>query len=380
MARRAERRPRPSGAVGRLEVLAGRPLRVADVALFYGERSGGIRTYLREKAAFAERTNALDHHVVVPGRTERHDGGWHELRALRVAASNGYRLPLGVGALKATLRTIEPDVVLLHDPFWAPLGVAETAHELGARVIAVHHGSGELNAAGVPGPQRVYLPAFRAWIRHAYARADGVMSVVDPRRDSGRRASLPLRFGVDPAFRPRPALPRRPHVLYAGRLGREKGVFELLEAAARAREPWRLHLVGTGPAERALAARARRLAIAGRVLFLPWVPDRPRLSRLYAEASCVAMPGAHETFGLVALEAAASGANVVACETAPSAALVGGLAETFAPGEPSGLLAAIERARRRHPNLRAAAELASTHSWERAFEDELRDLGRLCHR
>jgi glycosyltransferase involved in cell wall biosynthesis len=204
--------------------------------------------------------------------------------------------------------------------------------------------------------------------------------VVDPRRDSGRRAALPLRFGVDPAFRPRPALPRRPHVLYAGRLGREKGVFELLEAAARARGPWRLHLVGTGPAERALAARARRLAIAGRVLFLPWVPDRPRLSRLYAEASCVAMPGAHETFGLVALEAAASGANVVACENAPSAALVGDLAETFAPGDATGLLAAIERARRREPDLRAAAELASAHSWERAFEGELRDLGRLCNR
>jgi glycosyltransferase involved in cell wall biosynthesis len=351
---------------------------VADVALFYGERSGGIRTYLHEKAAYAEVNEAFEHHVVVPGRVERHEGGWHELRALRVAASNGYRIPLGVCALKTTLRSIEPDVVLLHDPFWAPLGVAETAHELGARVVAVHHGSGELNAAGVPGPRRLYLPAFRAWIRHAYARADGVMSVVDPRRDSGRQASMPLRFGVDPAFRPRPALPRRPHVLYAGRLGREKGVFELLEAAARSREPWRLHLVGTGPAERTLAARARRLAIADRVLFLPWVPDRPRLARLYAEASCVAMPGAHETFGLVALEAAASGASVVACATAPSATLVGDLAETFAPGDVSGLLAAIERARRRRPDLRTAAALAAANTWERAFEDELRDLARLC--
>jgi glycosyltransferase involved in cell wall biosynthesis len=357
---------------------AERPLRVADVALFYGERSGGIRTYLREKAAYAARSGSFELHVVVPGRRERHDGGWHELRALRVAASNGYRIPVGVGALKATLRSIGPDVVLLHDPFWAPLGVAETAHELGARVIAVHHGSGELNAAGVPGPVRLYLPAFRAWIRHAYARADGVMSVVDPRRDSGRQASIPLRFGVDPAFRPRPTLPRRAHVLYAGRLGREKGLFELLEAAARSREPWRLHLMGTGPAQRALAARARRLAIADRVLFLPWVSDRPRLSRLYAEASCVAMPGGYETFGLVALEAAASGASVVACETAPSAALVGDLTQTFAPGDTGGLLAAIERARRRRPDLRAAAELAAAHTWERAFQEELKDLGRLC--
>ncbi len=28
-------------------------LRIADVTLFYGERSGGIRTYLEAKAAYA---------------------------------------------------------------------------------------------------------------------------------------------------------------------------------------------------------------------------------------------------------------------------------------------------------------------------------------
>jgi alpha-1,6-mannosyltransferase len=375
--RKAERRPK--AAARRLDAVA-RPLRVADVALFYGERSGGIRTYLREKAAYASRHGGFDHHVIVPGQVERHVEGWHELRALRVAASNGYRIPLGVGALKATLRSMEPDAVLLHDPFWAPLGVTEAAHELGAIVLAVHHGSGELNAAGVPGPMRLYVPAFRAWIRHAYARVDGVMSVVDPRRDSGRPAAMPLRFGIDPAFRPRPALPRRDHVLFAGRLGREKGVFQLLEAAALSRERWRLHLVGSGPAERILAARARRLGIADRALFLPFVTDRVRLARLYAEASCVVMPGAHETFGLVALEAAASGASVVACDTAPSARLIGELGETFAPGDIRGLAAAIERARGRRPDLLEAAALADANTWERAFEDELQDLERLCRR
>ncbi len=350
---------------------------VADVAMFYGERSGGIRTYLREKSAYAARSGALEHHVVVPGRVEWHDGGWHELRALRVAASNGYRIPLGVGALKSALRAIAPDVVLLHDPFWGRLGVSELARELGARVVAVHHGSSRLNAAGLPGPRRVYELAFRALLRRAYARADGVMAAVDPGADSRGAAVVPLRFGVDPAFRPRPALPRRAHVLYAGRLGREKGLFELLEATARFREPWRLHLVGTGPAERLLASRARRLGIADRVLFLPWVRDRTRLARLYAEASCVAMPGAHETFGLVCLEAAASGGSVVACRSAPSASVVGDLAETFPAGDPDGLLAAIERARRRRPDLHAAATLADAHTWDRAFEAELRDLARV---
>ena len=36
-----------------------RPI-VADVAMFYGERSGGIRTYLNEKARFAARHDAFE--------------------------------------------------------------------------------------------------------------------------------------------------------------------------------------------------------------------------------------------------------------------------------------------------------------------------------
>ena len=45
------------------------PFRVVDVAVFYGERSGGIRTYLDAKAAYAQRTGAFDHRLIVPGRT-----------------------------------------------------------------------------------------------------------------------------------------------------------------------------------------------------------------------------------------------------------------------------------------------------------------------
>src|SRR5918997_1111130 len=68
-------------------------LRVADVALVYGERSGGIRTYLDAKAAWAHGSELVDHHVVVPGPAERHEDGRHELPSLRLAATRGYRLP-----------------------------------------------------------------------------------------------------------------------------------------------------------------------------------------------------------------------------------------------------------------------------------------------
>src|ERR671923_73271 len=80
------------------------PLRVADVALFYGGRSGGIRTYLDEKAAYAAGTGAFEHHLIVPGRRRRSEGRRHELPSVSVAGSNGYRWPLGARALAETLR------------------------------------------------------------------------------------------------------------------------------------------------------------------------------------------------------------------------------------------------------------------------------------
>jgi hypothetical protein len=157
-----------------------RPLRVVDVAMFYGERSGGIRTYLEAKAEFAARTGRLEHHLVVPGRTTTSDGsGRHEQRSLRLAASNGYRVPLGGTGVANTLRGLAPDAVLLHDPFWTLRLAARAAHECGALVIAVHHSSAALHAAGLPGPHTFYAGALRRWYRRAYLDVDAVMSVVD---------------------------------------------------------------------------------------------------------------------------------------------------------------------------------------------------------
>jgi alpha-1,6-mannosyltransferase len=361
----------------RLRVVPERPLRIADVALFYGERSGGIRTYLDAKVAHAARTGAFEHHVLVPGPRERHDGGRHELPSLRVVAANGYRLPLGAGALKATLRDLRPDVVLLHDPFWWPVDVAACARGLGAHTVAVHHGTSELEAAALPGPSRVYAPLLRAWLRRASRHVDAVMSNVDTMEDCGRLATMPLRLGVGPAFRPRRDVRRGDHVLYVGRLSREKGVFELLEAAARSADPWPLRLVGSGPLEEAVRTRAQRLGLGARISFRPYSRDPERLARRYAAARCVVMPGEHETFGLAALEAAACGAPVAACATAPALAHLGGLGHRFVPGDPADLDRAIADARAATPDHDAAAALAWRHGWDRVFRAEaqsLRDL------
>jgi alpha-1,6-mannosyltransferase len=345
--------------------------------MFYGERSGGIRTYLDAKARHARATGAFEHHVIVPGPRERHRDGRHELPSLRLAATNGYRAPLGARALRRTLARLRPDVVLLHDPFWLPLRVTETAHALGARVVAVHHGSAALDAAGMRGPTRAWEAVFRAWLRHAYAPVDAIASVVDPQPDCGRPASFPLRLGLHDAFRPQGGLARGDHVLYVGRLAREKGVLRLLEAAARLQDPWPLVLVGSGPAENPIARRAEALGISHRVAFRPFVHDRGRLARTYAAARCVVMPGEHETFGLVALEAAACGARVVACDTAPSAAALDDLVHTFAPGDTADLAGAIAAARAAPVDHAAAAALSWRHGWDRVFAAELEHVREL---
>jgi alpha-1,6-mannosyltransferase len=356
------------------------PLRVADVALFYGDRSGGIRTYLEAKAAYARTSDSFEHHLIVPGRRTRSSGNRHEMPSLVVNPFNGYRFPTGARELHQTLAELRPDVVLLHDAFWAPRGTARVARRAGAAVVAVHHASVAMHAKGVPGPRQLTEPLLRRWYRRAYAEVDAVMSVVDPLPDCGRPATLPLRLGVDAAFRPQPTVMRGRHVLYVGRLAPEKGLRDLLAAAALATEPWTLVLRGAGPEHAALAARARRLGLGSRIRFLPFIADRAALARAYAAASCVVLPGAHETFGLVALEAAASGARVVTADVTPAAHALGHLADTFRAGDPGSLLGAIDRARSRPADPAAAGAVGLQYEWDRVLAGELTDLGALVCR
>jgi alpha-1,6-mannosyltransferase len=275
----------------------------------------------------------------------------------------------------------------------------------------------------------VYEAALRRWYRRAYVEVDAVMSCVQTDDDARRESTLRLRLGLHPAFRPQHGVARGDHVLYVGRLSREKGLRELLDAAAVSQDPWELVLIGTGPAgdmlrERARAAgiehrvrfepyvtdrelldaaavsqdpwelvligtgpagdmlreRARGAGIEHRVRFEPFVTDRAELARAYAGAACVALPGPHETFGLVALEAAACGASVVTAGETPSAELLGDRVETFRAGDPTELMAAIARARCKPRDQRAARAIAERHGWDAALAAELSDLERLLHR
>lgn len=116
--------------------------------------------------------------------------------------------------------------------------------------------------------------------------------------------------------------PRR--LLYVGRLVHMKGIEELLQAVAvlaKKQPKVRLDVVGRGSKRYMLYLRimAHQLGVSSRVRWLGYRPPN-KVQRLYSSYGAVIVPSRQESFGLVALEALASGVPLVSTRS-------GGLAQ-----------------------------------------------------
>ncbi len=111
-----------------------------------------------------------------------------------------------------------------------------------------------------------------------------------------------------------------PVVLFVGSGFERKGIPTLLQALARmARRDAVLLVVGRDSHQRAMAAQADRLGVAGRVRFLGGRPDvRP----YYGAADCFALPTLYDPMPNAALEALACGLPVVTSTTSGAAELI----------------------------------------------------------
>jgi glycogen synthase len=116
-------------------------------------------------------------------------------------------------------------------------------------------------------------------------------------------------------------------VLLVGRLVYEKGFHLALDALApviRKLGGVRFVVAGTGTAEAELRRQAWRLGLSRKGVFLGWVGD-DMLHSLYRISDLCIVPSIYEPFGIVALEAMASGCLCVVADT-------GGLREVV-PGD-----------------------------------------------
>jgi glycosyltransferase involved in cell wall biosynthesis len=241
----------------------------------------------------------------------------------------------------------DADVVHAH---WLPAGWV--AARTGKPFVVTLHGT-DVELAD-------RLPAFaRTVLRRARVVVAVSSAIAERARRHGAADVRVIPNGVDPSPTGEEANP--PFVLYAGRLSKEKGVLELVDAA----RDLPLVVVGDGP------LRGRIPAARG---FVP----REELDSLLSTAAVVACPSRREGFGVTCLEAMARGKPVVA-------GAVGGLLDLVVDGEtgllvsprdPKALRHALERlledAELRH-RLGAAAQVrAREHfSWEAVTEATL---------
>ncbi len=158
--------------------------------------------------------------------------------------------------------------------------------------------------------------------------------------DEGRVTVIPN--GVDPSelratgdlesLRAEFARPHEKLVLLVGRLVYEKGFQLALDALPDVIERIgnvRFLVAGSGTHEGALREQAARLGLSQHGTFLGWIGD-DLLHRLYRIADLCVVPSIYEPFGLVALEAMASGCPCIVADT-------GGLREVVPGGERVGL-------------------------------------------
>jgi glycogen(starch) synthase len=237
---------------------------------------------------------------------------------------------------------------LVHGHDWLVARAAATlSDELEIPYVTTIHATEHGRHQGwVDKPPQSSIHAVERWMAR---RADSVITCSHYMRghvadifDIDERRITVIPNGIDPrdlrpvddlnALRLQFAQPQEKLVLLVGRLVYEKGFQLALDALPGVIERVagvRFLVAGSGTHEAELKAQAQRLGLSERGVFLGWIGD-DALHSLYRIADLCVVPSLYEPFGLVALEAMASGCPCIVADT-------GGLREVVPAGERVGL-------------------------------------------
>jgi glycogen(starch) synthase len=233
-----------------------------------------------------------------------------------------------------------------HDWLVAPAGAA-LAERLGVPYLTTIHATEHGRHQGwVQEQPQAHIHGVERWMAQ---RADSVIVCSHYMRghvadifdiEESRVTVIPN--GIDPrdlrpvgdleALRAEFAAPHERLVVLVGRLVYEKGFQLALDALPGVLErvgDVRFLVAGSGTHEQELRAQAQRLGLLEHGAFLGWIGD-DALHSLYRIADLCVVPSLYEPFGLVALEAMASGCPCIVADT-------GGLREVVPAGERVGL-------------------------------------------
>ena len=269
--------------------------------------------------------------------------------------------------LEAVLDDVRPDVVSVWNMGAMSLGLLRAVLDRGIPLVYA-----------VCSDWLYYGPLLDAWSRlftrrptlgRVVERLTGVPAVLPDIGRSGTflfvsgrtrghaEARTPWRFpdstvvysGIDPDDFPLAALegtdrPWRWRLLYVGRLDRRKGIDDVIRALASLPPEAILEVIGSGDANERdrLRSLARDLGVGERVVF-DAVPRHALAARYRAADVCVFPSTWDEPFGLVPIEAMASGTPVVATGTGGSGEFLadGANCLLYEPGNAAALAAAV---------------------------------------
>lgn len=301
-------------------------MRVAIVSPYSFDHFGGVQDQAAQLGSWL-REAGHDAWVVAPG-SGGPDGTIHVGAAVSVPA-NRSRAPItldprAVGRVRAAVAGA--DVVHVHEPF---MPITSLAALIGSKVPIV--GTFHADPGGLA--RAVYRGA--SWPLRRLAGRLAVATAVSPVAAASVERLVDLRLipnGVDvDAYRD--DLPKANRALFIGRDERRKGLQQLLLA-------WPLIRARVPEAELRVVGAERTSGPAG-VTFLGRVDEESKRTEL-AEASVMCAPNTGgESFGIVLVEAMASGCAVVASDIPAFRAVIGGVGLLPPAGDVNALADAI---------------------------------------
>ncbi len=140
-----------------------------------------------------------------------------------------------------------------------------------------------------------------------------------------------IRYGIDP---------KRPYLLFVGRITRQKGIIHLARAIPHMDPDFQIVLCAGAPDTPEIAAEMKAAVSEAQgkrsdIIWIEEMVDKKTVHQLYAGAAVFCCPSIYEPFGIINLEA-------MACETAVVASAVGGIKEVVVDGE-TGFLVPVEQ-------------------------------------